>query len=143
MGVDMSDPRLRLPKGEKRATTKQRKDRGEALIKKLTRAACVLRDGHCRVRKAEVEIYGDGPSDWLSLDWSGHICAGESEWAHFGKHKRARTRGQAADIRHTTAGSLMLCAAAHRAYDAGTLQITALTRKGCEGRLKFRWSKSK
>lgn len=140
MGVDMSDPRLRLPKGEKRATTKRRKDRGEALIKKLVRAACVVRDGRCRLHQFQFAItdviVGHEDAPMTALDCN------HSQWAHFDKHKRARTRGMKAEERHTTAGSLMLCKRAHDAYDAGTLQITALTRTGCDGRLKFRWSKS-
>lgn len=106
MGVDMSDPRLRLPKGEKRATTKRRKDRSESVIKRRVRKECVEADGYCRL--AEV---------------ADHRCMGRSEWAHLGSKKRARTRGQQPDERHTFTGSLMLCAMAHRAYDAGEWAI--------------------
>lgn len=122
------------PKPEPRKRAKGRKVRQEAQIKKLTRLACVLRDGPCRMTAF---IFGDVVAipDYRN-------CEGPPEWAHFGGKRRARTRGQAPEIRHTTAGSLMLCREMHRAYDEGRLLITALTRHGCDGRLKFRWRKS-
>src|SRR5260221_341989 len=73
------------PKGRTRKQIKGRKDRAEAAVKKLVRAQVAYRDGHCR-------LMGCGP------------CHGESEWAHLGDKKRARTRGQAPTVRHTTEG---------------------------------------
>jgi hypothetical protein len=113
-----------FPKGPTRKTLKGRKLRAEALIKRLTRALCVARDGICRARR-------------LSAGTLVGPCAGQSQWAHYGAHKRARTRGMAPLQRHTTAGSLMLCARHHRQYDAGTMKITALTDRGCDGPLEF------
>ena len=47
-----------------------------------------------------------------------------------------------AEDRHTTEGSLMLCARHHRtgiaAYDLNRMRIEALTEKGCDGRLRFK-----
>jgi hypothetical protein len=136
MSLDTS--KLPLPKGRTRRQLKSTQDRAEAKVKKAVRAACVARDAYCRFnwfspwfdRRTSVE-------DVKPI----HHCGAPSEWCHFGEKKRAKTRGMAAEQRHTTAGSLMLCAEAHRAYDAGQLKITALTRKGCDGRLKFRWAK--
>lgn len=137
MGVDMSDPRLRLPKGEKRATTKRRKDRGEALIKKLARAACVARDGYCVVRS----MYPG--SQYLRTEalW----CEGDSQWCHMHSRRRSQTRNQAPEVRHDTAHSFMACAKHHNQYDGKQrpkLFVTALTRQGANGPLKFRLGKS-
>lgn len=131
----MGKARLAFEKPTKRSTLKARKDRNEVAIKKLVRAACVLRDGHCRMTAGRDDVFV-GLSQWIHSP-----CEASSEWAHFGGKRRARTRGQAAEIRHTSAGSLMLCQIAHRSYDSGKLKITALTKHGCDGRLKFRWSK--
>jgi hypothetical protein len=51
------------------------------------------------------------------------LCDGVSEWAHLGDKKRFKTRGQAPEVRHTTAGSLMLCTKHHQDYDAGRMVI--------------------
>lgn len=132
------------PKPSKtRRQLKARQARQETQIKKLTRAACVVRDGDCRLLQAEFLLYecSMGRVDYLASPWHAHNCDAPYEWAHFGDKRRSRTRGQAAEIRHTTAGSLMLCKSAHEAYDAGRLKITALTRHGCDGRLKFALAK--
>lgn len=121
---------LAFPKGPTRKTMKGRKTRAEALVKRLTRALCVVRDGDCRVFNFK------GGADRLDLALRSD-CSGQSQWAHFGAHKRARTRGMAPLQRHTTAGSLMLCARHHRQYDAGKLKIRALTDRGCDGPLEF------
>jgi hypothetical protein len=93
----------------------------------LVRTACVLRDGRCRFLR----------EDFAAQQRAQNFCSSVAEWAHFGAHKRARTRGMAPLERHTTAGSLMLCTRHHRQYDAGTLKITALTDRGCDGPLEF------
>lgn len=110
------------PKPEKRATTKRRKARKESMRAKIIRAKCVIRDGYCRVGK-DADDYTD--------------CCGPSEWGHFGAMKRARTRGQAPEIRHTTAGSFMACRSHHADYDAGELAITAASDAGCDGELVY------
>lgn len=129
-----------FPKGKTRKQLKARKDRDEARIKKLVRAACVVRDGYCRLHGLRPITFDDALGDCIHI-YELMRCVGPSEWAHFGKKKRARTRGMKPEERHDTAHSLMLCRSAHEAYDAGRLKITALTRHGCDGRLKFRWSK--
>lgn len=127
-------------KGVSRKTAKGRKDRAEATVTKSVRAECVDRDGHCRLGKAFRFITRDHLVQRQAL-WM-HVCNEPSQWAHFGSKKRARTRGMAPEVRHTTAGSLMLCERAHTEYDAGTLMISALTRKGCNGPLKFSLAKA-
>lgn len=96
------------PKPEPRKRVKGRKDRHEAAIKKAVRAECVKRDGDCLIASRLPRSLRDllGP------------CGGSSEWAHVGRHRRCFTRGQAPEIRHTTAGSGMLCDTHHAAYDA-------------------------
>ena len=125
-----------FPKGRTRKQLKARKDRQEARIVKLVRAACAVRDGYCRRRRDQVDNRLMFQDAYTAIEI--HSCDGPSEWAHFGGKRRARTRGQAPEVRHTTAGSLMLCRSAHADYDAGRLKITALTRHGCDGRLKFK-----
>jgi hypothetical protein len=107
-------------KPEPRARVKGRKDRKETGVKQLVRALCVDRDGDCRLQKVPR-----------------FLCSGESEWAHLGDQKRARTRGMEPEERHTTAGSLMLCTGHHRAYDSGRMQIDELTPDGADGPLAF------
>lgn len=108
------------PKPEPLKRTKRRKLRVESVVKQKVRALCVERDGDCRLSRA-----------------TGHVCGGESEWAHMGDKKRARTRGMKPELRHTTAGSLMLCTLLHRAYDAGDLLINPVTPDGADGLLRF------
>lgn len=96
------------PKPEPRKRVKGRKDRREAAIKKSVRAQCVERDGYCLIASQLLRSLRDllGP------------CGGQSEWAHVGRQRRCFTRGQAPEVRHTTAGSGMLCERHHDAYDA-------------------------
>lgn len=121
MAIDYS--RSELPKGRTRKQLKARRDRDEAKVKRAVRAACLERDGYCRVWPSRVHID-------LEL-------AGPSEWAHMHVARRSKTRGQDATERHATATSLMLCRAHHTAYDGKTLVIEALTDKGADGPLKF------
>jgi len=91
-----------------RKRLKARTKRQEAKVAKSVRAACVERDGYCliqsRVPAAVRVLLG--------------ACEGLSEWAHVEEHRRFNTRGQAPEVRHTTAGSGMLCHGHHTAYDA-------------------------
>lgn len=103
-----------------RRLLKARKDRAEDAHAAHVRAACVIRDGHCR----------------LALDNPVHACQGFSEWCHAPIKRRSKTRGMAAEIRHTTAESLMLCTKAHNRLDnrfGARLTFTALTDRGCDG----------
>lgn len=94
------------------------------------RGECVVRDGYCRIGRVSEPALGP--------------CSGPSEWAHLGDKRRARTRGQEPEERHTTAGSLMACRAHHYAYDKGIeadgtkLHIEERTPKGADGPLAFR-----
>jgi hypothetical protein len=98
---------IALAKLEPRKRVKARKRRHAAKVVKSVRAQCVERDGYCR-------------AGW---DRPVALCHGVSEWAHLGDKKRFKTRGQAPEIRHTTAGSLMLCQKHHADYDAGRMAI--------------------
>jgi len=96
-----------LPKGRTRKQVKAKRDRLEAKVKRAVRAACVERDGYCRMA-------------WHDVAGS---CDGISEWAHLGEWKRCWTRGMPADDRHHTKGSFMLCRKHHREYDSGKIFI--------------------
>lgn len=86
---------------------KARARRQEAAHGKMVREKCVVRDGYCAIDKR-----ADAITQLLMP------CGGPSEWAHVEEHRRCNTRGQAPEVRHTTAGSGMLCRKHHRAYDA-------------------------
>lgn len=111
-----------FPKPEKRKTTKARRKRVEGSVTTRVRAACVRRDGPCRLRG--VAVVG--------------ACAGPSQWAHVGVHRRFQTRGQSPALRHTTAGSCMLCQRHHEAYDAHLFTIDGTT-AGADGNLVVTW----
>ena len=115
-----------LPKGPSRATLKARKRRVETTVKQRVRAACVMRDGVCRVATDRA--------------WDEEMpiaaCAGPSEWAHLRPRTRAHTRGMAPSKRHQRTWTLMLCRAHHRAYDAGRLLID-IGGTGADGPLVF------
>jgi hypothetical protein len=122
-----------FPKGPTRKSLKAKVKRLEKTMITLVRTACVLRDGRCRCLST-ITIPDRGLGSVAAF---GGLCSGQSEWAHFGRYKRARTRNQQPMARHNTQGSLMLCLVHHRAYDAGKLKITALTDRGCDGPLEF------
>lgn len=131
--VDAVMTRRIASKGVKRSTLKGREDRAEAKVKKAVRTACVQRDDYCRMSTGWGDVY---PVTALAIR-----CVGPSEWAHMHIRRRSQTRNQAPEIRHDTAHSLMLCKFHHQEYDAHRLIITALTRKGADGPLKFRRGK--
>ena len=105
------------------------KRRAEKKVADVVRAACVERDGYCRLRR-------EFPLDYL-IRASLFTCYGPSEWAHLGDKKRFKTRKMAPHERHTTAGSAMLCATHHRRYDRGELTIQPLSERGADGPLSF------
>lgn len=106
--------------GRKRVAAKQK--RSESAVAKAVRAACVERDGYCRVPT----------SAWLGPH------GGPSEWAHLGDGKRFKTRGMAPADRHSTRLSLMLCRRHHAALDASVLAIIPITAAGADEALRFR-----
>lgn len=123
------------PKPPKRKTLKGRKLRAESKVTQQVRAACVARDGDCRLT-AWLQLSDMHVGNMLA-DALGRSCGGESEWAHMHSRRRSKTRGMAPEVRHDTQHSLMLCTFHHGEYDAKRLKITALTRKGADGPLKF------
>lgn len=122
------------PKPRKRATVKRSRDRAEATIKREVRAACVERDGYCRLW---ARPWRGGFDVEVNTSW----CGGDSQWAHMEGFRRFETRGKPPEERHCTHGSLMLCQRHHDAYDGRptgkTLAITALSDRGADGPLKF------
>lgn len=134
MGIDMSIPGLAFPKGLPRRIEKGRQDRKAAKVVKSVREQCVERDGDCRL--------GENTLNDVHA-FEGSLCAGPSQWCHMHVKRRSQTRGQAPEVRHTTADSFMGCKRHHDEYDAHKLRITALTRNGADGRLKFSRAKTK
>jgi hypothetical protein len=129
----VADAARAFPKGPTRKAVKAKKDRAEAKVKKTVRQIVADRDINCRAgawRVADFHIS-------TSWDRTAGPCHGLLEWAHFGAQRRAYTRGQAPELRHTSGGSLILCKFHHMAYDAGLLKIKALTDAGCDGPLEF------
>jgi hypothetical protein len=106
---------IALAKPEPRKRVKARKQRHAAKVVKSIRHQCVLRDGSCRLKWQR--------DDWTDMPSCALACSGAPEWAHLGDKKRFKTRGQAPEIRHTTAGSLMLCKKHHQEYDSGRMAI--------------------
>jgi hypothetical protein len=107
------------PQKPAKGTRKRQKALGkrqEAKVVKSVRAACVERDGYCliasRVPFAVRVLLG--------------ACEGPSEWAHAEDKRRCFTRGQAPEVRHTSAGSCMLCHGHHVAYDAHEYDLDTL-----------------
>ncbi len=98
------------------AKARAKRRRAESPVAMFVRERCVDRDGYCR-------LMGLSP------------CEGPSEWAHLGEKKRARTRGMSPEMRHTVAGSMMMCAKHHRAYDAGQIWI-AVSSTGAVGPIR-------
>lgn len=96
----------------------------EATVIARVRPVVVERDGPCRIARN------------LTLGFLG-ACGGPSEWAHVGSHRRFKTRKMEPEVRHTSAGTVMLCGAHHDAYDAHQFQIEELTDAGCDGPLAF------
>lgn len=130
---------LALHKGRSRKSLKAAEDRAEAKVKKAVRAACVERDGACRIA---TPLGHDVLQTYPVLLT---MCDGPSQWAHMHTHRRSQTRGQDPEQRHTTAASLMLCQRHHDQYDGRQrprLLITRLSHKGANGPLKFRRGKA-
>ena len=121
-------------KPEPRTRTKGRKTRQEQAVKTSVRARCVARDEYCRAHSYSRYFHGDVLD--ASVGLLDLACDGPSEWAHL--LRRSLTRGQAPERRHTTTHSLMLCRHHHQQEEAGHLIITARTRRGCDGPLRFR-----
>jgi hypothetical protein len=123
------------PKPEPRKRTKARTARQARKVVKSVRQQCVERDGYCRV----VRDWPDNPRG--GSPFYGEIaCFGPSQWAHLGEFKRSKTRGKAAVERHTTMGSLMLCARHHDQYDGRSRPYLRIAGSP-DGVLRFRWER--
>jgi hypothetical protein len=108
------------PTPEPKKREKARGKRAEQKVEQAVRAACVLRDGDCRLQGSYVGY-----------------CGGESEWAHMPDKRRSKTRGQEPEVRHTTAGSLMLCSLHHALLDTHRMTIEAMTEQGADSTLRI------
>ncbi len=122
------------PKPEPRRRGKLRKARQAGKVAKAVRAKVVARDGLCRVATGLPGDLGTLHADFYDP------CEGLSQWAHLRGTTRAETRGMAPELRHTTAGSAMMCQKHHDQYDGRRrprLLIEPLTPQGADGPLAF------
>jgi len=112
------------PKRKVSAATKRRREQ-----RILTRVRNLVqdRDGHCRFGRWGQDVFAGVFG----------LCDGVSELAHLGDSRRFKTRGQAPEIRHQTAGALMLCTRHHRMLDAHEIAIEELTERRADGPLQF------
>lgn len=104
--------------------------RAESPVAKQVRALCVERDGSCRYWKDVFE------SAFVAVE-----CDGPSEWAHLENMRRSKTRNMKPELRHTTAGTAMLCRKHHDRLDGRArprLRLTMLTNRGADGPLSWR-----
>lgn len=118
-----------LPKPESRRRAKARRDRKESAVIARVRNAVYDRDGYCRIGR-----------DWRLRALLGR-CDGWSEWAHIGEKRRSHTRGMDPEVRHDSAGSMMLCHRHHQdgsgSYDRHGFEVEPLTERGADGPLRF------
>lgn len=112
---------------------KAKKRRLESKILHMVRLHDVMRDGHCRFAQ-DAEALGD------SLGRH-RCCAGESQLAHLENKRRFKTRGMPPELRHTTAGTAMLCERHHDAYDDRELRLTFLSNSGADGEIRWRYER--
>lgn len=118
-GIDYR--RLALPKPTTQQQMKALARRHEDQVKRRVRAACVRRDGRCRVIEA---LQAESP------------CQGRSTWHHL--VKRSLTRGRPAQARHRISESVMLCERHHAQADQHQLGIWPLNLvRGANGPLCF------
>lgn len=99
------------------ALYRAKRKRADDSVRLAIRAACVRRDGYCKVSA----VGG---------------CGGRSEHAHLEGKRRARTRGMAPVERHTLQGSAMFCTTHHRAYDRGDLELAMFPDLGANGPMR-------
>jgi hypothetical protein len=117
---------IACPKPELRKRVKGRKDRAETARIAIVRAACVARDGFCRIgRKVQ-------PGDGFGA------CVGVSEWAHLWDKKRCFTRGMTPEERHDTAWTVQLCTRHHEDEERKRLVLRPLSAARANGELMVR-----
>jgi hypothetical protein len=113
--------RLNVRKPVRKVSSRQR---AEQPVIKRVRAACVERDGYCRLSGFPLAY---GP------------CEGPSEWAHLFDKKRSATRRMSPEARHDTRWTAMLCQRHHRLEDLHVISIRAEDAlKGADGPLLVR-----
>lgn len=122
-----SCPDLAIPKGLTRKELKAKVDYREQQIIKRNRAACVRRDGFCRIGHwgdIAVKLFGE--------------CFGKSEWNHY--EKRSKTMNEPPEDRHSTRITGMLCATHHRMVDHDEILFEYQTEDGADQPMTF-WPK--
>jgi hypothetical protein len=120
---------MTFPKPTKRKAIKARQDRHEAAVIKAVRAACVERDGYCRVRQSH-------HYDKILLDLDLLECAGSSQFTHLPPKTRAATRNMAPEERHGTAWTIQACRRHHDMIDGRQrprIVVRCLTPDGADG----------
>ena len=100
---------LKFAKPEPRRRAKRRAQRAERVVVETVRAACVERDGYCRIARDNVVALGP--------------CAGPSEWAHLEEKRRFKTRGMSSEDRHSVDWTVMMCERHHKLYDAHAFDV--------------------
>jgi hypothetical protein len=105
-------PVKRLRTRPRAMSAKRRKE--QPLIAKV-RAACVERDGYCRMAGLM------GP------------CQGDSCWCHMQGKRRSQTRRMTPKERHSTAWTVMLCARHAEMEERHTVRTQYLTDRGADG----------
>lgn len=117
-----------IAKPEPLKRTRARKVRAESTQAQAVRAACVERDGECRLSR-----------EYHPMVFVG-VCSGPGEWAHLADRRRFKTRKMAPKLRHDTAFSLILCGRHHAMFDGRTrprLDIQPASSRGADGPLGF------
>ncbi len=122
------------------ANARAKRKRADDSVAKLVRAKCEMRDGYCRIGMDEAGI-GEVTQTTMVVYPD---CAGPSQWTHMHSRRRSQTRNQAPEVRHDSQHSFMACKRHHDQYDnrdKPRLYVTALTKAGADGPLKFRRGK--
>jgi hypothetical protein len=119
-----------IPKPVKRLNARKRikavspKRRAEQSVIAKVRAACVKRDGGCRIGQ-------------LMSATSLQPCDGDLAWCHMEGKRRHQTRKMAPADRHDTAWTLMLCAFHAELEERHSIRTEYLTAKGANGPMQF------
>lgn len=108
-------------RGEKLTTTiKSAAKVKAAQVARRVRADVFERDIACRYCRGSRETFGH-----------------PDQWHHF--PKRSKTRGMAAERRHTTKGSVRACFLCHRDLEAGFLKTVFESESGFDGPIRGEW----
>jgi hypothetical protein len=110
------------PKGPTRKQVKSRRVRNEKVIEQAVRAACVERDGYCRICRVTGE----------------RTNLSDPEWCHLPPYTRAHTRGLPPHLRHSTKWTIMACKIHHDQIDGRMrprIKVECLTHSGADGRI--------